>query len=788
MSSDAASGLAVLGDFELRREIGRGGMGTVYEAWQRSLRRIVALKVLASHVSTSPKAVVRFRREAQAAAKLHHTHIVPIFAQGEMDGIHYYAMEFIAGESLNAIIARRRNTEVPDTIASDLADTVVLPRAEEASDDTPTGDVPRDGGADGSGCTRLSPASASTDEVDAPAEHYNTIAEHIASIADALDNAHSHGVIHRDVKPHNLILGNDGRMRIADFGLARLSEQPGVTITGEMIGSPLYMSPEQITGDPGQVDHRADIYSLGATMYEWLALVPPYPGETREQVISRILGSEPPPLRTLDPSIPVDLETINLKAIEHDRERRYKTAGEFRDDLRRFLASRPIVARRAGLVTRAIRQIGKHQVASLAVLAIAIAVSLGLAVRSSREKAAEERAAAKQASAAAVEAAAVADETEQRNELLLNWLGTLQGGPAGLAEAAIPMVGSLVSPGAAGTGGSAAGSGVVVPVVGTTSAITHRLAEQFYLAVKSPDWPGDATDPEDENAGLLSEIARRWAAGEVEEARGLLDTYLQENPNDFEAWQMHTILSQQLGRYDEMAKDAERLMESPEYQTRGYTWQGLAQLLQDRPARSMPYLNRAALLGRDPLWAKVLRGLAWTQAGRRPLAIGDFDYVLNDESLPRGSPILVLALLGRASALLASGSLDETGVDEAVLNDAVRCATEVLAIERDNADALAIRGDCHAALGDYAAAARDYQAAMNVVGQTPMLLARWGTTQMALHQRSLAEAEEREPQEERESRLDPPAMDPDEERSRGPFLDRFFRKAPSRRRGGGPGG
>ncbi len=497
-SAGAGSGPAVLGDFELRREIGRGGMGTVYEAWQRSLQRVVALKVLASHVSASPKAVLRFQREAQAAAKLHHTHIVPIFAQGEIDGIHYYAMEFIAGESLNAIITKLRSTEMPGAVASELADTVVLPRTQMGRAQPIPADTAVQAGRDAQ-----SQAGAATSVRDsspgrtappgpggASGERYGNIARHMAAIADALDYAHSEGIIHRDVKPHNLILGTDDRMRIADFGLARLAEQPGVTITGEMIGSPLYMSPEQISGDPSEVDHRADIYSLGASMYEWLTLVPPYPGETREQVISRILGSEPAPLRALDPDIPVDLETINLKAIERDPDRRYRTAGELRDDLRRFLESRPIVARRTGRATRTVRFIRRHEVASLAALAIVVAASLGWAVHLSRRKAAMERAAAVEASAAAVEAAAVATETEKTNEMLLNWLGMLQGGPASLAEAAVPVVGDLVSP---GTGVPTAQGGLVAPVAGTTTAIAHRLAEQFYLTVKSPDWPGDLT-------------------------------------------------------------------------------------------------------------------------------------------------------------------------------------------------------------------------------------------------------------------------------------------------------
>lgn len=312
----------------------------------------MAVKVLGRQVSSSSTSVLRFQREAQAAARLHHTYIVPIYAQGEDNGIFYYAMEFIEGRGLNAIIAEGRAHQAADTATSDLADTVPLSRSPHSgksdADSTvpapPTPPQPVEGESAG--------ASHPPFEICTSEEHFASVAQHIAAIADALEYAHEQGVIHRDIKPHNLILGNDGRMRISDFGLARLLEQPGVTMTGEMIGSPLYMPPEQVRGGPVQVDPRTDIYSLGATMYEWITLSPPYPGETREQVISRILTSEPLPLRAHDPAIPVDLETICLKCIERDCERRYRSAGELRDDLRRFLDKRPIKAKRAGLITR----------------------------------------------------------------------------------------------------------------------------------------------------------------------------------------------------------------------------------------------------------------------------------------------------------------------------------------------------------------------------------------------------------------------------------------------------
>jgi len=256
----APKSMRKLGSLVIGDEIGRGGMGTVFEAWSPERKSRVAVKVLSQHIGTSEKAVLRFQRESKAAAGLHHPHITPIYSQGEQHGVHFYAMELIDGPSLFETIS----------------DTVVETSAvHEVTDPTETVALERSPVPPAVIDARDSATSQTRQPEYGTTAFFQFVARHIATVADALDYAHRHGVIHRDIKPHNLMFGSDQRLRITDFGLARISEEPGVTVTGEIIGSPLYMSPEQVTFKTDELDHRTDIYSLGATLYEWLALKPP---------------------------------------------------------------------------------------------------------------------------------------------------------------------------------------------------------------------------------------------------------------------------------------------------------------------------------------------------------------------------------------------------------------------------------------------------------------------------------------------------------------------------------
>lgn len=726
-------------------------MGTVYEAWQRSLQRVVALKVLARHVSATPKAILRFQREAQAAAKLHHTHIVPIFAQGEADGNYYYAMELIEGSSLNNLIGEMRSHDLNDASTVDLAETVAL---ENRAATTPSELVlPREKPSEGADSSAsLAMLQAKIGKRNSP-EFFNAVAEHIADVADALEYAHLRSVIHRDIKPHNLVLGMDGRLRVLDFGLARLAEQPGVTMTGEMIGSPLYMSPEQITGNPEDVDHRSDIYSLGATLYEWLTLSPPYPGETRERVIGKIMSSDAVLTRTHNPEIPVDLETICMKAIERNRDRRYQAAGELRDDLRRFVAKRPILARRVGIGGRLVKFVSRHQLASLGAAALVVAVTLGWGLYTKNQT-------------AKIEAKA-AEEARQSKDLVLDLLGSLPlelRAPLRAAEAAAPMLQNAVTSDSAGAilqglGGDTSTGG---PTVGTAASVIRRVALDFYDVVAPREGLGG--EGQDENAQHLTEASERWRSGDREGSIKLLNDYLEATPNDFDARQFHAILCAQLGEFERMVEDAETMVALRGHQTSVYLWRGMARLLLNRIDAGLEDLSAAATMDPQSVWVKVLKGFALVQADRAMDALTYFDDAL------RGSPGSVVARLGRA---LADKSLGRH-------NDAVADASEVIHIEPSNADALVVRGDSFAELNDFAAAAKDYERAMAVAGRTPALAMRYLSALVG--QRGGGDAKT-DPNPGPDGKPRSGSVDPDEDSSRGPLFDWLSRKVRPRSTG-----
>jgi serine/threonine protein kinase/tetratricopeptide (TPR) repeat protein len=327
-----------LGDYRLLREVGRGGMGVVYEAVQESLGRHVALKVLPDGPRRRSATLERFRREAKAAARLHHTNIVPVFGVGEADGVYYYAMQFIHGQGLDAVLAQVRELRAPET-----------PRPESAR-----GALPRNVNEDsGRGDTAASDSSTHSTLIGQPEERYcREVARLSVQAAEALHYAHGQGVLHRDVKPSNLLLDTQGTLWVTDFGLAKADDSADLTGTGDLIGTLRYMASERFRG---QADARADVYSLGVTLYEMLTLRPPYDEADRLRLVRRIERGEPTRPRQIDARIPRDLETVVLKALAPDAADRYATAGQLADDLQCFLADRPIRARRHSARERAWR-------------------------------------------------------------------------------------------------------------------------------------------------------------------------------------------------------------------------------------------------------------------------------------------------------------------------------------------------------------------------------------------------------------------------------------------------
>ncbi len=359
------------GEYRLLREVGRGGMGVVYEALQESLGRRVAVKVLPPALQHG-KYHERFRREARAAARLHHTNIVPLFGVGEHEGMLFLVMQFIDGRGLDVILREARApcgptgtpTRTPPLAGGER--TAEAPTAVFGTESTP-------------------PPSADNASVVPPPlgrphqeAFFREMARLGAQAAEALAYAHSQGVLHRDIKPSNLLVDARGTLWVADFGLAKADDSATLTDQGDVVGTLRYLAPERFRG---QCDARADVYSLGVTLYEMLTLRLAFPHEDRPELIERIMRQAPPRPRQLTPKIPLDLETIVLKAMAREPAERYAGAAELADDLRLYLEDRPIRARRPTVRQRLARWSRRHRpvvlsagLSTLALLLISVAV------------------------------------------------------------------------------------------------------------------------------------------------------------------------------------------------------------------------------------------------------------------------------------------------------------------------------------------------------------------------------------------------------------------------------
>ncbi len=397
-----------IGDYRILREIGRGGMGVVYEAEQVSLGRHVALKVLPPQFLLDERQQKRFEREAKAAARLHHTNIVPVFGIGEENGLHYYVMQFIAGLGLDEVLDELKRLRpsggglpMPSRREGGLQ---VSPRqvsAVEVAQSLVSGEFRRPAGREeesatspAAACATLPGRLSDTYALSASAEalpassgvvgptrrptYWQSVAHIGAQVAAGLEHAHQQGVLHRDIKPANLLLDVRGNVWITDFGLAKSADQENLTASGDVVGTLRYLAPEAFDG---QHHTRSEVYALGLTLYELLALRPAFDETDRHGLIYQVNTAEPPRLDRINRAIPRDLVTIVHKAIDRDPARRYQTAAEMGEDLQRFLRDEPVRARRISVRERLVRWARRHSGVAVALAVIGVLL-VGTAVAS----------------------------------------------------------------------------------------------------------------------------------------------------------------------------------------------------------------------------------------------------------------------------------------------------------------------------------------------------------------------------------------------------------------------
>jgi len=367
----------VLDDYQLVRRLGRGGMGVVWEARQLSLDRSVAVKVLHPHLGLSGNFLERFQREAQAAGRLHHSGVVMVHGVGEEQGTHYIVQELVAdGLSLEQWLREREEEHEREL-------------------------------------THL---------------NYEQLGVWMLELAEALAVAHEAGIVHRDIKPGNILL-HEGHPKLADFGLAYLSEEASISLSGEVLGTPFYMSPEQTRG-AGRVDERSDLFSLGTSFYQMLTLRKPFIGDSREQVMEAIRQDDPPSPRQLRSRVPQELAVICLKLLEKNPAQRYASAEALVEDLERFRDGRPILAKAPGWGMRILKWTRRHPAPTAAIavasVAMVLIVSLFLEARNARDD--------------AEDAALLAGQREEAAQAIANFVIDLflDAGPGGEANAETP--------------------------------------------------------------------------------------------------------------------------------------------------------------------------------------------------------------------------------------------------------------------------------------------------------------------------------------------------------------
>ncbi len=623
-----------LGDYTILREVGRGGMGVVYEAVQQSLGRHVALKVLPWQELGNPSQLERFALEARSAARLHHSNIVPVFGVGEHDGTHFYAMQFIRGQGLDEVIAELRRLRRPAdspaapgptapapaaaTVAATVAHGLMTGRfgapttAADEVPDAPATFTERPPPSTASAASALIPGSEFAGSSER--RYYRQVARVGLQVAEALAYAHGQGILHRDIKPSNLLVDTQGTVWITDFGLAKAEGSEGPTRTGDIVGTLRYMGPERFDG---RSDRRSDVYALGATLYELLSLEPVFGEANRGKLIDRILHDPPTPPRKLDRHIPKDLETIVLKALAKEPARRYRDAAAMAEDLRRVVEDRPVLARRISTAEQVWRWCHRRPaVASLLGLVLLLmvggTVAATLAARHFRNLAtleAEargeadrlaglEREASALATRRAAEAQAARDAADRRakearavSDFLINdLLWTARPGQGlGLAT----TLGDALARADAAVAGRFAGQPLI------EAAIRHSLGETYW------------------ELGLYPKAEAHLAV-----AAALRRAHLgPDDPDTLLTEQRHVVALRQVGRVEGATKlgrdvlDRQRRVLGPEHPDTLVTMSEIGQLLYlGRPEEGRPYflkLHEALTRAFGPGHGRTVNALQW---------------------------------------------------------------------------------------------------------------------------------------------------------------------------------
>ncbi|MHC4092359.1 MAG: protein kinase domain-containing protein, partial [Planctomycetota bacterium] len=674
---------------------------------------------------------------------------------------YYYVMELVRGRSVHEIINEARGNQDgsgPGQTETLLMDGSADASRQDGSEAGSTSQVPRSAAASGPDSARSSTASWTT------VEHFDSIARLTATVAEALEYAHQAGVIHRDIKPHNLLLGDDGRLCISDF-LARVLEQPGITMTGEFIGSPLYMSPEQIVGG-ARVDRRTDIYSLGATLYEWMTLSPPFPGPTREVVISQITTGEPHPPRSLNSKIPQDLETICLKAIAKDPNHRYAMAGEMASDLRRYLERDAIRARRAGPIARMGRYVQRHPVGALVAVLVLVVLLFGGAWYKQRSHSLDADAARQDAVAQVSQAK---QQSEQAAETTKDMMEAVEGlstlasaEQARRVEAYRQALGDFTRLGQEALGlrtpeGEAPLQGTLSDQLGDFSRqVADRLAADLMTAqLQAERQRLESTDPQIAPGSAEGYYLQAVSASEFEAALEFLDRALAIDSGYYDARYLRAVILCQLDRFDESIADAEKLIEARRESPRGFLLRGAGRLFLGQTESSRADLERCLNLGGESAWAHVLRGLSYAWPGDVGRAIQAYSRALDL------SPDHVVALFARAEAQYSLGAY------RAALLDVDR-VVELFAESPESVEAYVLRGQCHDKLLQFHASIKDYNQAIklgdtSVATGAKLILAMANAAKEQQLRESLASTAAQEGS--------PEASESEEERHRGPLHD-----------------